>query len=349
MRLRHAVAIGALMFVALPAQAQEQCGPLARAFQLDLTPGPGGARYSVPIMVNGKPRQFLLDTGNPNSRLGRSVVTELSLSTKTGGRMLAPDGSVAEAYVTEADLEIGPMKAPRHEMWVQEGLTSFGGIFAPDLMQNYDIEIDFAGRKLSYFLPDHCPGRVVHWATTGMTAVDFTGWDNNSNRRAMTVTVQIDGKDVLAQIDTGLAQTVLDADTAKSVFDLTADSPNTTPMGALSSNPAHRIFGYTFQTLKMGGMTIRNPRLRVVPDLIGTGTVDTLRADSRVRRRTDEFLPTVQLGMDVLSRLHLYIEIKEKKLHFTAANAGRAGSPPPAAPPPAQPGSEDRPPPIRTN
>jgi hypothetical protein len=99
----------------------------------------------------------------------------------------------------------------------------------------------------------------------------------------------------------------------------------------------------------MGGMTIRNPRLRVVPDLIGTGTVDTLRADSRVRRRTDEFLPTVQLGMDVLSRLHLYIEIKEKKLHFTAANAGRAGSPPPAAPPPAQPGSEDRPPPIRTN
>jgi hypothetical protein len=232
-------------------------------------------------------------------------------------------------------------------MWVQEGLSGFDGILAPDLMQNYDIEIDFAGGKLSYFLPDHCPGRVVHWTTTGMTEVPFTGWDNNSNRRAMTVTVQIDGKDVLAQIDTGLTQTVLDADTARSVFSLTPDSPGTTPMGALSNNPAHRIFGYTFQTLKMGGMTIRNPNLRVVPDLIGTGTVDTLRADSRVRRRTDEFLPTVQIGMDVLSRLHLYIEIKEKTLHFTAANAGRTPQPP--ASPAAQPGTGDRPPPIRTN
>ena len=326
--MRHAVIAGFLALAAFPAEAQQvACGPLTRAFQLDLTPGTQGARYSVPVTVNGKPKQFLLDTGNPNSRLSRAVVSELSLTTKTGGRMLAPDGSVSNAYITEANLEIGPMKASRHEMWVQEGMGGFDGIFAPDLMQNYDIELDFAGRKLTYFLPDHCPGRVVHWATTGMTSVQFSGWDDNSNRRAMTVPVQIDGKDVMAQIDTSLIQTVLDADTASALFGLNADSPGAVPLGALGASPARRIFGYTFQTLKMGGMTIRNPRMRVVPDLIGTRSNDTLRADSRVRRRTDDFLPTVQIGMDVLSRLHLYIEARERTLHFTAASGGAAPAP----------------------
>lgn len=344
MRLRHAVLAGLLAFVALPAQAQQACGPLTRAFQLDLTPGAQGARYAVPVTVNGTQRRFLLDTGNPNSRLSRAVVKELSLSTKTGGRMLAPNGTATNAYITEANLEIGPIKAPQHEMWVDENLRGFDGIFAPDLMQNYDIELDFAARKISYFLTDHCPGRVVHWATTGMTNVDFTGWDNNSTRRAMTVTVQIDGKDVLAQIDTGLVQTVLDADAASAVFGLKADSPGAVPMGALGNNLAHRIFGYTFQTLKMGGMTIRNPQIRVVPDLIGTQATDMLNANSRVRRRTDEFLPTVQIGMDVLSRLHLYIETREKKLHFTAA--GGSGAPGPA---PAQPGAAEGPAPVRPN
>lgn len=348
MRLRHAILAGLLTCVALPAQAQEQCGPLTRAFQLDLIPVAQGQQYAVPITVNGKPKRFLLATGNPNSQLSRQVVTELSLSTKTGGSTLSSDGAVTNAYITEADLEIGPMKAPKHEMWVAERMAGLDGIMAPDLMQNYDIEMDFAGRKLSYFLTDHCPGRVVHWATTGMSFVDFVGWDNNSARRAMTVQVQVDGKDVMAEINTSLSQTVLDADTASAIFGLTPDSPGATVLGAFSDNPAHRIYGYTFQTLKMGGMTLRNPRLRVQPDLIGTGSVDTLRADSRLRRRTDEFLPTVQIGMDVLSRLRIYIEAKEKRLHFTAANAGRETAPSPG---PALPGEtkQDAALPVRQN
>lgn len=159
-----------------PAQAQQStCGPLTRAFSLDLTPGPGGGRYAVTITVNGQQKQFLLSTGSPNSRLARRVVNELKLSQRSQGRMLIGNGQVNNAYVVTADLEIGPMKGPKHEMVVAENPGPFDGIFGRDLMQNYDVEIDFACGKPSYFLTDHCPGRVVHWATNGIPSVDFIG------------------------------------------------------------------------------------------------------------------------------------------------------------------------------
>jgi hypothetical protein len=81
--------------------------------------------------------------------------------------------------------------------------------------------------------------------------------------------------------------------------------------------------------LKIGGLTLHNQRVRVVPDLVGTRSTETLRADSRVQRRTDNFLPAMQIGMGVLRRLHLYVATKEEKLYFTGA-ASPGATPVPA-------------------
>ncbi len=53
----------------------------------------------------------------------------------------------------------------------------------------------------------------------------------------------IDGHELRAEIDTSQGETILDADTANSLFSLTPDSPGAVPLGALDNNPAHRIFG----------------------------------------------------------------------------------------------------------
>jgi hypothetical protein len=308
----------ALVFAAAPAKAQ-QCGPLQRAMSLDLIPGPGGARFGVPVTVNGLQKRFLLSTGNFVSRLSSQTVAELKLSPRSQGRLLAANGTVRNARIVTVDLEIGPMKAAGQEMLVMENEGPFDGMFGPNLMQNYDIEFDFAGRKLNYFLTDHCEGRVVYWPNSGFTTVPFTGWDNNSNQRTITIPVTLDGHEIHAEIDTIEPGTILDADAASALFNLTPASPGAVPLGAMDANPNHRIFGWTFKELKIGGVTITNLRLRVVPDLVGTKTQDTLRADSRVRRRTDDFLPTMRLGMDVLRRLHLYLAAKEGKIYLTAA------------------------------
>jgi hypothetical protein len=108
-------------------------------------------------------------------------------------------------------------------------------------------------------------------------------------------------------------------------------------MGMLDNNPAHRMFGWTFKSLKIGGLTITNAKMQVVPDLTGTKERTMLTAGSRLQRHTDEFQPTVRIGMDVLRRLHLYIAAKEKKIYITAASGPVA---PAAASTPARPAGE---------
>jgi hypothetical protein len=174
---------------------------------------------------------------------------------------------------------------------------------------------------LNYFLTYHWEGRVVYGPYIGFTSVPFTGWDNNSNqrRRATTIPVTLDGHELFAEIDTIEPTSILDADTARALFDLSPDSQGAAPLGALDNNPAHRIFGWSFKELKVGGLTITNPKMRVVPDLIGTKAQNTLKANSRLQRRTDNFEPSMRLGMDVLGQLHLYLAAKERKIYFTPA------------------------------
>jgi hypothetical protein len=212
------------------------------------------------------------------------------------------------------------MKAPQHEMFVIERSGQIDGVLAADLMQNYDIELDFAGRKLNYFLTDHCPGRVVYWPSAGFTTVEFRGFDNNAVH-PMAIPVTIDGKQVIAEIESAGTDSVMDWDTARSLFGLTPDSPGAVPLGSLDTNPDHRMFGWTFKELKIGGLTITNHRVRVVPGLWGRKDADTLRLDSRVRRYTDEWQPTLRISMAVLRRLHLYIASKERKIYITPASA----------------------------
>lgn len=336
--MRHiALAAFAVLAAFSPTAQAQSCGTLTRAISLDLMPAPaGGPRFTLPVTVNGKPRIFLLNTAVRNSRISRGTVNELGIRAQTanGFRFLDASGGEHNAFFSVVDLGIGNQTVKQNEMLIDEGGGPIGGTFGPDLMQNFDIEMDFAGRKLNYFLTDHCDGKVVYWPNGGISSVAFRGWvQHGSTLDPMTIPVSIDGHEVTARINTGTAQNVLDADTAHELFDLTPDSSGAVPMGALDSNPAHRVYGYTFKTLSIGGVTISNPRFVVRPDLIGKKSSNTVAADSRVRRVTDNFLPTMEIGMDVLRRLHLYIAAKEQKLYLTLAAEQAAGAPAPGAAP----------------
>ena len=74
---------------------------------------------------------------------------------------------------------------PPTPIWAVPNLPVDGEL-AGDIMQRYDTEMDFAGGKLSYFLPDHCDGHVVHWTTAPASVVPFRrtkrGERNPTNR-----------------------------------------------------------------------------------------------------------------------------------------------------------------------
>ena len=324
MRISHfptLALLSALYFVS-SAQAQE-CGPLKRAISLDLETNGNGHLVTVPVKINGVPKKFILNTEGGNATFITSqAVADLGLKPVEDRTMmmLYSSGKTGNISRLTADVGVGPMVVKQYTLLVDpsENPTADGS-FPPDLMANYDIEMDFSGHKLNYFLTDHCDGRVVYWPNSAVGVVEYRGWDMHGGDENMRIPVKLDGHELIAVIETGTEDTVLDANTARQLFDLSPDSPGATPLGTVAGQVDHKIFGWDFKTLEFGDVTVRNPRMKVRPDLFGKKSDDTLYADSRLRRFTDNTQPSMQIGMDVLSKLHLYIAAKEKKLYVTAA------------------------------
>ena len=229
------------------------------------------------------------------------------------------------------DIGFGGTTAKQH-MSPVIGLNGLDGIFAADFMQRYDIDIDFAAKKLNYFLPDHCDGKAIYWPAGIVAAVPFKGWASYTDNQ-IKLTVKLDGHEIPATLDTGATSSTLDAATAHQLFDVSPDSPGAKPLGTMGPNGG-KVFGWTFKTLEVGGITIDDPHLRILPALMGRGDNSTLTADSHIRRITDGMQPTMLIGMDTLRKLHLYIAVKEKKLYVTAGSdqvtqRGAAPAPPP--------------------
>jgi len=336
-----------------PAMA-EACGPLKLINSIDLLPGPGGGpRVMVPVTVNKTPLKMLLSTAGALTTLNAGAAKALSLHVLNDSnvKLLDSAGNASRSYVTLNSFQIGRLAGENMEMLLTPGSTPdaegpFDGILSGDLMSRYDVELDFAGHKMNYFSPDHCEGKVIYWPASAVAAAPFTMTrpDNSPiGQRAnfsslrdthIRVPVTLDGKTFRADISTGSANSTMSAKTAERVFDITADSPGSVPLGPVGNDPRNKRFGHVFKTLTFEGISVTNAHVIIIPDLIGTKDPDNgFTTASRVQRVDDGLGSEVTIGMDVLRHLHLYIAYGEHKLYLTPADApAPANAPVPASP-----------------
>jgi hypothetical protein len=204
------------------------------------------------------------------------------------------------------------------------------GVLANDLMAAFDVEMDFAGGKLKYFLADHCEGQGVYWPATAVAVVPYSSQKMGSNRpdSHLQVPVTLDGHSLDATIDTGSPRSTISAYAAGYIFHVTADSPGAVPLGTVENDPNHKVFGYVFGSLALEGVTINNPRIVVYPDLYGSKDPNNrVRTGDFIKRVDDQPRPELTIGMDVLRKLHLYVASKEHKLYITSAGSTAGPSP----------------------
>ncbi len=319
----------ACLLLSAPASAQaQQCGNLVRAMSLDLDDH--GNYFTVPVTVNGQPKHFLLDTGGAFTQISLATAKAMNLAIAPSRFQTFDMYGNSSAGQVRIDVGVGRLTAKNEDVIVT-GLGIADGIFAADFMQNYDIDIDFAAKKLNYFLTDHCDGRVVYWPAGVVAAVPFHGWNSHGDSH-MNVTVKLDGHEMTAMIDTGAGGTTLDAGTASQLFGLTPESPGAAALGTMGANN-RKVFGWAFKTLEIGGLTIRDPHMRVIPELMGKNDDSNIAADSHIRRITDGLQPTMLIGMSTLRKLHMYIAFKERKLYLTAGSDQVTQRPPGAQAP----------------
>ncbi len=348
-----AAALCSILMGGAPAWAAD-CGPLKLVATMDLLPGPGGGpRVMVPVVVNNVPQKMLLSTAGGLSTLNAEAAKNLNLHVLHGSnvRLLDTAGNASDAYVTLDTFTLGRLTAEHLEMLITPGAAAdrgFDGVLAGDLMARYDVELDFAAHKMNFFSPDHCEGKVLYWPASTIAVVPFTMThpDNTPMGQRpnfsplrdshIRVPVTLDGKTFQAVINTGSPNSTMSAKVAERIFNLTADSPGSVPLGVVDNNPKNRRFGHVFQKLTFEGIDVANAHVVVIPDLIGTKDPNnTITTGSLVQHIDDGLGSEVSIGMDVLRHLHLYIAYGEHKLYITPADspaaAGGATSPTPAA------------------
>lgn len=294
---------------------------LKQAASLDMVSGFPG-RVVVELSIGGKPSRFLIDTGGYSS-IFQDVADSLGLDTHPVDQSMEiydVSGAKLRRFTKIPNLMIGAMKGDSVPVLVipREHGTDPGvdGIIGADLLSQFDADFDFANHKLNLILQDHCEGIVVYWSP------NYADADFHLVGLHMVLGMNLDGHDVSAILDTGSPRTHLYDNVARSKFDLDTNSAG---MELIPDNApdAQTQYRYRFKSLSIGGLAINNPLIYILPNL-------ALKSFSRNHTAKEDFDPIyapklegadMLLGMDVISKLHLYIAYKEHKIYLTAADA----------------------------
>lgn len=322
--------IGAVSLLALaatcPSAEAADCAPLKILNSIPMQSAPAG-RMLVPVSINGTSEMMLLDTDSDRTLIGKIAADELKLpQNNTRKKILGGGGNISQTYVTIDKLLLGNMQAKDMTFFVSPDPNlgkgqPFIGELAPDLMSKFDVEMDFAALKLNYFSTDHCDGQVVYWKTPAIAVIPF-----HLDGQHISFKITLNGRTIIAAINTASSRTTLLAPAAQRIFDLTADSPGVTPLPGPDNKPEHRAFSKEFDTLAFGGVSVGNPRIVVVPDLLGSNDpYNTAKTGSNLIKNDDDINKAdLAIGMDVLKHLHIYIAFNERNIYVTPAGTGDA-------------------------
>ncbi len=223
--------------------------------QLEMQTIPDG-RPVIPVKLEGHNYRLMVDTGGYISTLSPQVVREEGYRAMATSPLIGMGTRILYSYVRVKDFSFGNSHGHDLGFYVGDGDNLFyDGTLSPEILTNYDTDMDFGHDKLNLISPDHCPGKVVYW-TQGAAAIVPISIQGATHIR---VPVTIDGKDVKAIIDTGSHTSFITMSAAKRFLDLDPKDPALVSRGNIPVNGmVGPVFNYPFKTLSFAGVTVNN-------------------------------------------------------------------------------------------
>jgi len=330
MTIRNVAAAAALAMALCGAAKAETCN-LGLMASLDMTMLPDG-RFTVPVSVNGSPQTFMVDTSSIYTEMASEPAHKLGLKDAPVDVSLYGANGKARLTAATVDLKLGGIDAKDFHIAVEasrgdtaqpsDSKTGIDvvGLLAPDLLSQFDIELDFVAKKLNLFSQDHCPGKVVYWTRGGYAELPFRFTSHSIYAvPKITLDMTLDGHAITAQVDTGSSGSWLRKQTSVQVFGLDENSQGVTKSPFARDD--YPVLRKQFAALSIGGLTVQNP----VVDISPPKEDEAFRMEHSEKSRDDpiygEYLVVTdfKLGMNVLSKLHSYIAYKERKIYITPA------------------------------
>lgn len=249
----------------------------------------------VDVAVNGHPLHFMVDTGGVFSAISKDAALAIGLHPAPIGqqfRIQDAGGAEASHYARIEYLTLAKFRSENLTLMISALPPGVDGILAPDLLRNFAIELDFAGRTMTLFKRPRCSDHVVYW-TDDFVALPMRITDQGH----IQIPVAVNGRTVKATIDTGSPVTLMGDNAAKAIL---GEGKETGRTVALLGGAGGRVEGaqVAADSLLIGKYQW------VSPTLISTSNKSGWHKDG------SEML----LGLDFVHDLHLFIDYSDGQL-----------------------------------
>jgi hypothetical protein len=307
---------------------------LARLASLDIVTGANGEAL-IPVTIKGQPEYMALEIGAAHSGLSKETADALGLTTQALPNNLSAH-YIAERvkYTVTVPLTLGKASGDTSMFLMLDFAhrdPRAAGVIGLDELRAFDVDLDVAAKKLNLFSPQHCPGQVVYWTQAPFAAAPM----EMTSLGGFTVPMQLDGKDIHVSFALLKPRSVMTMDRLADLFNIT-ELPGDVASATASSSPgvdAGRR--YAFKSLSGNGVTVTNPEIF----LYGTYNPHHRRCDGQ--KRYSDLEPglsytcyggeaDLELGLNMVRRLHLYFAFGEKMVYFTAEDAVTNSPPAPS-------------------
>jgi hypothetical protein len=305
---------------------------------------------SIPASVGTKEKQFQIDTAAPDNQMGKDAMADFGLtaidfvptqngggagsfsmgqlagtnidgsaigrsmygspSGATSGNAIAiynAKGTMFHSWADADPFTLGSMQTD-HLQFVVTDLPKpgSGGILSAGFFRHYDIDLNFWAHRFNMFASDHCTGQVLYWRAPGVAKLPF----RFQNGRII-VRVNVDDREMDAEINTGSPRSEMQFDDADSLFYRSANSN-----GVMREDDGH--YAYNFSNLSFGGVSIYNPHLVLTHSALFRGTSSGPQTGTLLRSVDQTATqPALVIGTDLLKLLHLYIAFNERMVYVT--------------------------------
>jgi predicted aspartyl protease len=222
-------------------------------------------RITIPVSVEGRPMSFMVDTGGTETTIKLEHAIGLGLAPKQASlTIVGVAGSMMNNYVTSSNFSVGELHIKNLPIYVEaRSLPEADGTLAPDVMRDYDVDIDFSRSSLSLVSQDHCPGQAVDRTTTGSIVIPM----NVTGDGHVRFPVKIDGQDIMATLDTGSVTSFI----SMRAITLLGIDPKAPELRLVRDTGPYQIFTYPFRSLDFGRVSVRNPPIAIFSDSFAKG------------------------------------------------------------------------------
>ena len=251
----------------------------------------------VDAAVNDHPLHFMVDTGGAVSAITGEAAQAVGLHPAPIGPGFSIQdigGAEASHYARVEYLSFARFRSENLTLMIADLGPGEDGVLAPELLRNFDIELDFATQTMNLFKRPRCDEHVVYWTD------DFVKLPMRVMEQGhIQIPVIVNGHRVKATVDTGSPVTMIDDDVAKAIIGV----GNETGQATLSGGSGGKVHGagVTPDSVIVGKFKFVSPTLLATPDK------SSWHADG------SEML----LGLDILHDLHLFIDYQGQQLYVS--------------------------------